>query len=199
MNWPVLASWYRVQYVNFCAFYLPFVFRVHLLAACISISFTSLAAWNSTLWIHHIWLIHSSCEQHLGASILWRWWISLCWIFMFTFLVYIHFHFSWQSLTAELLGHMLTQYLTFSNFAWFPKWPGHSTSQPVVFKCSTFPATLQTLVTICCLVYCLLVMRWNAFVVWFAFPWWLTMLSIFSCTHWLFLCSEKCLHIFDQF
>lgn len=175
MNAPVLASWHRVQCVNFCAFCLPFVFRVHPFATWISTSFTSLAAWNSTLWIHHILLIHSSCELHLGASILWRWWISLCWIFMFTFLVYIHFHFPCLSLTAELLGHMLPQYLNFSNFACFPRWPGHSTFQPVVFKCSKFPATLKALVTIYSLVYCLLPMRWNAFVVWFAFPWWLIM------------------------
>lgn len=150
-------------------------FQCSSIATYISTSFTSLAAWNSTLWIHHILLIHSSCEQHLGASILWWWWISLCWIFMFTFLVYIHFHFSWLSLTAALLGHMLTQYLTFLNFACFPKWPGHSTFQPVVFKCSKFPATLQAFVTIYSLVYSLLAMRWNAFVVWFAFPWWLIM------------------------
>lgn len=69
-------------------------------------------------------------------------WVSLCWIFMFTFLVYMHFLFSWVSLTVELLGHGITQYLTFSSFACFPKWLDLSTFQSAVCKCSSFSATL---------------------------------------------------------
>ena len=133
----------------------------------------------------------------------------LLWTFTHTFLdrhmFSILLKLGLELLRVELLGHMVTPCLTFWKTAMLFSKVAAPFSLPATYEGSNF-FTSWMLVIIHLFDYghpggCELMSHCGF---WFAFPWWLVMLSIFLCAHWLFVCFllkvdtfEKC--IFKSF
>ena len=79
----------------------------------------------------------------------------------------------------------------------FPQWQCHFISPLSVTKVPVSPCLPQYLLfSIVLIIVILMSVKWYLICFWFAFPWWLMILSIFSCTYWPFISMsslEKCL------
>ena len=87
---------------------------------------------------------------------------------------------------VKLLDHMIVLFLVFEEPAYcFPQWLHQFILPPIVYKGSLF-STFSPTFAICVLFDDSHSDRWGDISLWFefAFLWWLTMLSIFSCACW---------------
>lgn len=127
--------------------------------------------WYSTVWLHRIWFIHSSCDGHLSCShILAPLWIVLLWTFVgknlfehvFSSLEYIP--------QSGLLGHMVILLDLLSNCRTVPRWLCHFTLPLAMCEGSNFSTFSPTLIfhflglaTLLSVKSCLVVWFWLAF------------------------------------
>ena len=119
------------------------------------------------------------------VSAVWLLWIMLLWTFMYKCLCGLMFsHLLGISLGAELLGHMFTlghMVNLLRNFQTLPPWLPYFTFLRTMYEGSSITTSSPTLIIICLFVMVFLVdVILYLIVVWFVFPWWLIMLSIFS-------------------
>ena len=115
-------------------------------------------------------------------SIIWLLWITPLWPFMYKFLSRHRFIIKRdENIMVKRPSHMITVYPLEEWLNCFKKWLHHFTFPPIIYQDFNFSTLLLTLVIICVLIRAIKGgMNWYLKWFWFAFPWRLMMLSIFS-------------------
>ena len=138
--------------------------------------------------MYHILFVHLSVNGHLGCFHFWLLWIMLLQTFMYKFLCECMFSFLLGVyLRVELLDHLITLCLiTWRIGRLFSK----AVTPFYLPTSSVWEFQFLHILTSTCYYLCFwLNPSWEMWSVmslwfWFAFPWWVRILSIFSCAYW---------------
>ena len=161
------------------------------LGSCICCLFHFILEYYSIAWTYHIFnpfTSWSTCGFPFFSCYEQGCWEHSCTVSKSPVLLGIH-------LGVELLGLMVTQRLAFWGAATLSSTvdvPLYVCTKSAVVTLSPYPH--QYLLFVVFLMIAILKgVRWISLWFWFAFPWWLVMLSIFSCACWPSVC-----HLFGE-
>lgn len=91
-------------------------------------------------------------------------------------------------LYLRIAGSYSNSVFRFWGIACFTKWLHHFTNLLAMHKYSNFSSFLPILVIVCFLIVAILVCVKSSLIsVWYTFPWWQVMLTVFKCAYWPFV------------
>ena len=135
----------------------------------------------------YIYITFSTVDGYFISQLLWK---TLQSIWECRYLFQVMTSFPLDTPRSEMLHHMVDLFLVFwgTCILFFPQWLYQFIFSPTVHKISLFSTSLPTFLFNFLIIAILTVVSLISLWLWFAFLRWWVMLSIFSCTCWIFGC-----------